>query len=698
MNERISRCLLVLLILVVALGGSGVAQGIPFPSTEVLANQPRPRNPVIVFLADGVRQDVMKQLAAEGKMPSFQRLLATGVDAGKGLIPVVPANSAPNWASLATGTSPNVHGATNNLFHDNRETFTLLGLNGFEPEEHRGETIAERAEAAGLTVAVLAWKTFDLTSISRGAALGISPVVFTGRGIIANYDVPNVHLEELRGLVELLGEELTYTQVALAPAVGWTNVSPSFSAARETIFEIGEVSADPDVPLSDPARLTYHVHIYDSTDDAAVNYDKVLISPTKDGTDQVAVLAAGQWSGSIPATVAQGEGKFYVKILDLEPDLSKLRLYFTSVTRVEAWPESLAEDLATRFDGIMRWSDFLPFWANLINAGTFAEQILHWYQLVGGQMFPYIIQTYQPDLVMSGTGVPDIMQHAFLALATPGTDVYDPVQALTARRLIELSYEGADRILGRLWVLMPSANVIALSDHGFSPVWRALHSHDLLTDAGLLDTEDLSGSRAVPYQTAGSAQIYINLEGRNPGGVVPVEEYETTRQQIVEIFQGLGPAAIERVLLKEQTGAINTTMGVTMNMLHPHRTGDVVVFAKPPYHFGSEFLLGDHGFIPNGDEERFAAFAASGPDIIPGRVISSVTALDIVPTVAFALGIASPPAAEGRVLPIFQMPDVPEPVGGYGEPISKLELLGPWITVVAVVAVGAMVVLRRCSG
>ena len=68
-----------------------------------------------------------------------------------------------------------------------------------------------------------------------------------------------------------------------------------------------------------------------------------------------------------------GEGKFYVKILDLEPDLSKFRLYFTSVTRVEAWPESLAEDLATRFDGIMRWSDFLPFWANLINAGTFAE-------------------------------------------------------------------------------------------------------------------------------------------------------------------------------------------------------------------------------------------------------------------------------------------------------------------------------------
>jgi arylsulfatase A-like enzyme len=240
---------------------------------------------------------------------------------------------------------------------------------------------------------------------------------------------------------------------------------------------------------------------------------------------------------------------------------------------------------------------------------------------------------------------------------------------------------------------MPSANVIALSDHGFSPVWRALRSYDLLTDAGLLDVEDLSGSRAVPYQTAGSVQIYINLEGRNPDGVVPVEEYEATRQHIVDIFQGLGPAAIDRVLLKEQTGAIATTMGVTMNMLHPHRTGDVVVFARPPYHFGSDFLRGDHGFIPNGDEERFGMFAASGPNIVPGRVIRPVTALDIVPTVAFALGIDPPPAAEGRVLPIFQMPpDLPNPVGGYGEPISQREWLGPWITLAAV---GAMSVLWK---
>ena len=631
-------------------------QGILYP-VKMLANRSRPRNPVIVFVADGMRQDLMKQLVAEGKMPNYERLLATGVDAGKGLIPVVPANSAPNWATMATGTSPGVHGATNNLFHDNRRWFTSMGVNGFFPFNHNGETIAERAEQAGLIVAVLSWKTFEIRNINDGAAIGAFPILLTNRGIIANYDVPGVRPDVLEAVSEL-GEEIAYTQVALTSTAGWTNVPTTFSPAQETTFEVVEVSPIPGIPLPEPTRLTYNVCIYDSTDDGVVNYDRVLISSTKNGTDQAAVLAAGQWSGSIPAAVKRGQGKFYVKVLDLEPDLSTFRLYFTAVSHVRAWPQSLAEDLATRFDGITKWDDFYPFWAGLIDADTFAEQTLHWYQVLGGQMFPYIIQTYQPDLVMAGTPVPDIIQHAFLALATPGTEVYDPAQAASAREFVELSYIEADRMLGDMWALMPSANVFATSDHGFSATTQVISSHDLLADAGLLDEDNLSGSQAVPYETSASVQIYINLEGRNPNGVVPMEEYQSTRQQIVDVFQGLGSDVIERVLLKEQTGAITTTMGVTMNMLHPDRTGDVVVFAAPPYHFGHELLgevlLGNHGFVPNGDEERFAAFAASGPDIVPGQAISPVTALDIVPTVAFALGIDPPPAAEGRVLPLLR--------------------------------------------
>ena len=104
-----------------------------------------------------------------------------------------------------------------------------------------------------------------------------------------------------------------------------------------------------------------------------------------------------------------------------------------------------------------------------------------------------------------------------------------------------------------------------------------------------------------------------------------------------------------------------------MNLLHPYTTGDVVLFStsqrsfNPPW--GENGLksvnAGDHGFLPLDTPEHYAMFAAAGPDIVSGRVIDRITALDMVPTLAFALGIDPPQAAEGRKLPLFTFS--PEP-------------------------------------
>ena len=72
-------------------------------------------NPVVLFVADGVRQDMVKEMIAEGKLPNYKKVFDNGVDAGEGLIPVLPAVTAPNWATLATGRSPGIHGAVTYL-------------------------------------------------------------------------------------------------------------------------------------------------------------------------------------------------------------------------------------------------------------------------------------------------------------------------------------------------------------------------------------------------------------------------------------------------------------------------------------------------------------------------------------------------------------------------------------------------------
>lgn len=142
------------------------------------------------------------------------------------------------------------------------------------------------------------------------------------------------------------------------------------------------------------------------------------------------------------------------------------------------------------------------------------------------------------------------------------------------------------------------------------------------------------------------------------------EDYELLREQIVSAFEDLGPDVIDRALLKEETESIPITDEVSWNMLHPDRTGDVVVFSKPPYQFDAAMagevtaptpIYGQHGFLPTSPESR-SVFAAAGPTIDQGIVIGPVTAMDLAPTVAAILGIDVPAQAQGSVLPMLLEP------------------------------------------
>ena len=73
------------------------------------------------------------------------------------------------------------------------------------------------------------------------------------------------------------GTDVGYERVDLRPAEGWAEAPESFSPAQETDFTIR--SLDPAGPNPDRG---FAVYIYDSTDDATLNYDRVLVAPEKD--------------------------------------------------------------------------------------------------------------------------------------------------------------------------------------------------------------------------------------------------------------------------------------------------------------------------------------------------------------------------------------------------------------------------------
>ena len=127
-----------------------------------------------------------------------------------------------------------------------------------------------------------------------------------------------------------------FAGAAPSPATGWTNVPTSHSPAQEMVLRVIDFGTE---------KYNLNAFIYDSTDDAAVNYDHVLLTqaPAKDGSAAVGDLAEGEWA-DVKVTVVGGDlagrtAGMLVKVERLASDLSEVRLFHSSVTRgIATWP------------------------------------------------------------------------------------------------------------------------------------------------------------------------------------------------------------------------------------------------------------------------------------------------------------------------------------------------------------------------
>jgi len=658
------------------------------PAASALPTKPTV-NQIIIFAADGMRPDLMERYAREGAMPTFAELLRRGAVGENGLVQAFPPNTGVGWYTLATGTGPGEHGSTNNTFHRTGEPFTsrtsfaTFGI-------LQADTLLQAAERAGKKVASVEWVgARNLDPPLQGPVVDFR-TSFSRRGVLVNYDLPG----QPAG-AQAFG--LDYERVDLRPASGWTNAPPSFSPPMETVLVITSTAT-----AVNPHRF-YNVLIYDSTDDGVTNYDRVILDVDKDASVVAANLARGQWADikvTLTGARAGQTAGFYVKIIDLAPDLSRFRLYFTSVTRINAsfnalgptgsraFEETLARDFPTATA-----ADFAPLEAGLVDEETYVEQGLFW-EDAHHRILEYILTVAQPDteVLFLGYPVTDEFSHQFMALITPTAPdgapnpVYDdadrdgvPDGRVAIREgFIRRAYQGADATLGLARRLMPGAAVFASSDHGFAPQWKAVNARRVLYEASVKGVSlHASGATATSNCAAtsqdlakacwagGTVQIYVNPS--LPAGIT----YEDVRNAAIEAFANLrdpdNPTAkvVDRIFRKEELR--NLPGG---DSLHPNRSGDVVVVLFPPYQFDAATpgvkiadapFFGQHGYMPDlvdleHNINMRAVFLAAGPGI-RHRTVPGVRAIDFAPTIAFYLGIPGPMNASGRILyEIFERP------------------------------------------
>ena len=671
---------------------------------------------VLFFVADGLRQDLVEHYANDGRnprtssMPAMAELLKRGSSASDGgLLTQAPPNTGAGWYSLATGAWPAVTGSTNNTFHKNGAAFNSRTA-AFDAGVLQAESIAQSAERGGRKVV-----QFEFAG-GRGAATN-GPTVdfrsfFSGRGVATNYISPTddaaftasfgLQFDHPAGFAG----QAPFAGAAPIDATGWSNVPVSYSPAKEMRLRVLDAGAD---------KYGLNAYIFDTRNDGVVRYDRVLFSPSKDGSQSVATLAEGQWA-DIKVKVAGGalDGKtagLLVKVEELTGDLSKVRLFHTSVSRaIATWPSwpgetgftgDFEEFVAQRYPTSTA-ADFAILESGIVSEETYVEQGLA-FETFAQPLLTDIMTAYQPDLALVGYPVTDELQHQFLGLITeklPGgaaNPAYDDVQSngtpdgRVAQRteFVRRAYQGADELLTLAQDLLDDPTTFVSSDHGFAPQFLAIDASQVLVDLGLLSKPQTSNCRPATGETIGKAkacwaggtvQIYLNLAGRDPAGggltQVPAADEATTVATIKATFLALtdpndwdstpGPEGwkvIDRAFTRAEARYIPNGAGSTADMAHPTRSGDLVVFSYPPYQFDAatpgrliarSAFFGQHGYVPDVQDlpanvNMRATFIAGGPAIARKGRVDGVRTIDLAPTIAYVLGVPEPQHSQGVV-------------------------------------------------
>ena len=670
------------LVLVIGSQGAGAAK----PSTVVGS-----ASKVVLFSSDGMRPDLMAKYADAGTMPTYAALRRAGVEGQNGMVQAFPPNTGVGWYTMATGAYPGEHGSTNNTYHRTGDAFG--NSTSFSAAATlQADTIANAAERAGKKVAQVEWVGGRNAGI-KGPTVDFANF-FSTRGVLAS----PLNATEQAGAAAF---GISYQLASIAPASGWSNAPPSNLPAQETTLTVATSFA-----AQNPTRV-YDVLIYAS----GSGYDHVLLTrraPTNDGKDAskaAVTLAVGDFKeiklrgadGLIGARAGQTAG-FYVKLIDLTGNLSKLKLYFTSVERLIATcgtpacaalpggnlENYLADNMPTAVS-----ADFAPLEARIIDEDTYVQQGRDLEKAYGDAVLEFILKTLQPDtdLALVGYPVTDEFSHQFMGLVTP-TDMdgnpnpyFDDVEGdgikdnLVAKRegYIRSAYHEADAKLALARQLMGgNPTTFAGSDHGFSPQWYAVNARKVLFDTQVNGTSlqasggnTASNCRAVTTDLAkacwagGTVQIYVNPT--LPSGTT----YEQVRSAVISAFQNLtdpahpGAKVVAKVLKKEELRNVDGS-----DSLYPNRSGDVVVVLRPPYQSDaatpgqtiafSQFF-GQHGYLPNlvdipHNVNMHATFVAAGPGIRHQDPVAGIRAVDLAPTIALLQGYPGPQNARGKIL------------------------------------------------
>ena len=620
---------------------------------------------------DGVNPHFVLRLVEQGRLPSFRRMMAEGTFAPH-CLSSLPTSTPENWTTIATGAWNGTHQVMS------FQTFQPPELHGgwmvgYTSKESEAEFIWDAVERAGRQSVLLKYPASHPPTMKTGVQVcgcHVRPCAhqIDGAHLFSTVEPRNAPLElrEASERVDLPASKrplLVGEMVFEARGMGGESVGAGMDE-RTTLYGVPDAETKPEgitinTPVCKllPPGKTFYLFVTSVGGDA---YDRAVISKDPSGREKVAELRPGEWSPWLlePFQTVDGtrEGTFRFKLEQLSGDAEVVKVYATQIMDVDhyAFPESVGRELYENvgpFITDIAWEglghDWKSAWFDESVMVDLAEYQHQWFT----RALQYLTDTRDWALCLLQAHCVDCANHHCLAPADPASNPGD--RALGERYLgfIETLYESLDRMLGRIMDQVDEDTVLfVVSDHGGLPGHIRVDTWKVLEEAGLLVRDangDVDWQRTRAYVQNGLF-VNVNLQGREPHGVVPSDQFDKTCDEIMAVLHahvepttGLHPYnLVLRKVDMRYVGLYGDPTG--------RKIGDVLFTLREPFGgtHGEQLSTAQWGLGSN-----TSLLIMRGPGVRRGvQLERTVWLTDIVPTICKLIDVPVPRQAQGAVL------------------------------------------------
>ncbi len=599
---------------------------------------------VILLSLDGAGSETLHDLHRRGLLQAegFERFFREG-EVAAALVPADPTLTSVNHVSLATGFPPAATGIVANLFHAAGAPATERA-NGFAAPIGT-ETLWEAARRQKRRVGVLTWPGADGKGERRSGDWGL---VFN-----------NAADRE----PQLLTVSRANWPRKSSGRAGTANPGAVLARVPLDAGESGGAASGRAAGAGAAARLDLVLGAAGYGAQGARGYTRLSVAGNPRGAagQVAALLSPGQW-GEVTWPRPGGRASSWVKLLELAPDLSRVRLYVGGVYHTLAYPPAFAaalEGSGLDWPGLPDDYDLAATWQGKpgIDLDTWTDQEARLAAFLGGAL-RLALRRGDWDLLLAYIPVIDSAGHRLL-LADPRQAGFSPQRRDELARARLRVWQSVDTELRKLLaaVDLRRTTVVVVSDHGMAPVHTLIDPNAPLAGLGLLAGKARAGAATAPAAyaigDAGVANVY--LEGGDAGARARILADLARRYAA---WRPAGEPALEKVFTRQEAARIGLD--------HPN-SGDLVLFAREGYLFRNlpdgraaapaAPVYGGHGYLDTHSDMQ-ASFLAIGAGVQPGQG-GTLKATDVAPRVAAWLGIAPPrrqPPAPPALAPRRQPP------------------------------------------